>query len=65
VNNVSTIKETNYMCTRCFKTLTYSKLVKIKTITMKFSKLIHEKYTHLCPICRNNEFRILSTIIKN
>jgi len=62
---MTTTKNTKYICSKCFKTLTYSELIKIKTITMKFLKLINVKYTHLCPICRNNEFKIFSTIIKN
>ena len=54
-------KSTEYICCRCYKSFTYQELVKMKTIIIDKK----HKYTHLCPKCKNNDFRILSTVIHN
>ena len=56
------IKTTKYMCTKCFKTLEYKDLNQVQTITINFNET---RYSHYCPICRNNEFRLKSIIIKS
>ena len=55
-------KITKYRCSRCNKTHTYQELIKEKTININNKEF---RYAHYCPICRNDKFIVMSTVIKS
>jgi len=60
MNNMTTTKQTFYICNDCGNFILYHELIKKKTITINKTET---RYQHSCTICKNTSFKIISIVI--